>query len=78
MDTVKHVTEAEFETEAIRAQMRSMIRVGVKHIYNGRDSYKGTVRVVEPDTDWTDDAGRTGNNRRVQARQDSAPRSARD
>ena len=60
MDSVKHVTDAEFETEAIRAQMRSVIRVGVKTINNSPypPSFKGTVRVVEPDQDVTIDGYR--------------------
>ena len=44
----------------IQVAMRRVIRVGVKTITNHpsfADTYRGTVRVIEPDYDWTDDTG---------------------
>lgn len=57
--SVKEVSDIEFEQAAEQARLRSIIHVGVKEVRgpNFWLGYKGTLRVVEPDTDWTDSSG---------------------
>ncbi len=61
-DTVHISTTAEeFERVAAQAHMRTIIRVGAKQINNGflhPSTWKGYVKVVEPDSDVTIDGYR--------------------